>query len=282
MRNLINFILRNSHWLVAIILIAFSFYLVFAHNSYQRSVYLTSANSVTGWLYSTSNNISSFFLLKKNNEMLLVRNAELEKRYHDLLAQLEKVSNTDTLEVKAFAIDTLVAPQFDFIPAGVVNLSFSGVNNFITLNKGASHGIKRDMGVISHKGVVGVVANVSSNFSVVIPVINPKFRMSAKLKNSENYGSVSWDGTNVRHAQLQDLPKHELFNKGDTVLTSFSRIFPRNTIIGFVHEMGKSRDDNFNTFNIQLATNFYTLQDVLVIKDMYYDEQQRLEDTLHQ
>jgi rod shape-determining protein MreC len=282
MRNLINFILRNSHWLVAIILIAFSFYLVFAHNSYQRSVYLTSANSVTGWLYSTSNNISSFFLLKKNNEMLLVRNAELEKRYHDLLAQLEKVSNTDTLEVKAFAIDTLVAPQFDFIPAGVVNLSFSGVNNFITLNKGASHGIKRDMGVISQKGVVGVVANVSSNFSVVIPVINPKFRMSAKLKNSENYGSVSWDGTNVRHAQLQDLPKHELFNKGDTVLTSFSRIFPRNTIIGFVHEMGKSRDDNFNTFNIQLATNFYTLQDVLVIKDMYYDEQQRLEDTLHQ
>jgi rod shape-determining protein MreC len=282
MRNLINFILRNSHWLVAIILIAFSFYLVFAHNSYQRSVYLTSANSVTGWLYSTSNNISSFFLLKKNNEMLLVRNAELEKRYHDLLAQLEKVSNTDTLEVKAFAIDTLVAPQFDFIPAGVVNLSFSGVNNFITLNKGASHGIKRDMGVISQKGVVGVVANVSSNFSVVIPVINPKFRMSAKLKNSENYGSVSWDGTNVRHAQLQDLPKHELFNKGDTVLTSFSRIFPRNTIIGFVHEMGKSRDDNFNTFNIQLATNFYTLQDVLVIKDMYYDEQQTLEDTLHQ
>lgn len=214
--------------------------------------------------------------------MLLVRNAELEKRYHDLLAQLEKVSNSDTLEVKAFAIDTLVAPQFDFIPAGVVNLSFSGVNNFITLNKGASHGIKRDMGVISQKGVVGVVANVSSNFSVVIPVINPKFRMSAKLKNSENYGSVSWDGTNVRHAQLQDLPKHELFNKGDTVLTSFSRIFPRNTIIGFVHEMGKSRDDNFNTFNIQLATNFYTLQDVLVIKDMYYDEQQRLEDTLHQ
>ena len=67
--------------------------------------------------------------------------------------------------------------------------------------------------------------------------------------------------------------KHELFNKGDTVLTSFSRIFPENTIIGFVHEMGKSRDDNFNTFNIQLATNFYTLQDVLVIKDMYYDEQ---------
>lgn len=282
MRNLFNFILRNSHWLVAILLIAVSFYLVFTHNSYQRSVYLTSANSVTGWFYTTSNNISSFFLLKRNNELLLARNAELEKRYYGLLAQLEILSSIDTLEVKAFAVDTVVTPKFDFIPAGVVNLSFSGINNFITLNKGASHGIKRDMGVISQQGVVGVVANVSANFSVVIPVINPKFRMSAKLKNSENYGSVSWDGNNVRQAQLQDLPKHELFHEGDTVLTSFSRIFPKNTIIGYVSDVGKSRDDNFNTFNIQLATNFYTLQDVLVIKDMYYDEQQSLEDTLHQ
>lgn len=282
MRNLFNFILRNSHWLVAILLIATSFYLIFAHNSYQQSVYLTSANRVTGWFYTTTNNISSFFLLKKNNELLLERNAELEKRYYGLQSQMEKLATTDSLAVEAFAADSIATPKFDFIPAGVVNLSFSGVNNFITLNKGASHGIKRDMGVISQQGVVGVVANVSANFSVVIPIINPKFRMSAKLKNSENYGSVSWDGTNIRKAQLQDLPKHEIFHEGDTVLTSFSRIFPKNTIIGFVSDIGKSRDDNFNTFNVQLATNFYTLQDVLVINDMFYEEQQTLEETLQQ
>ena len=282
MRNLFNFILRNSHWLVAILLIAFSFYLIFANNSYQQSVYLTSANRVTGWFYTATNNVSSFFLLKKNNELLLARNAELEKRYYGLQSLMEKLTTTDSLEVKAFVADSIATPKFDFIPAGVVNLSFSGVNNFITLNRGSSHGVKRDMGVISQQGVVGVVANVSPNFSVVIPIINPKFRMSAKLKNSENYGSVSWDGSNIRKAQLQDLPKHEIFHEGDTVLTSFSRIFPKNTIIGIVSDMGKSRDDNFNTFNVQLATNFYTLQDVLVIKDMFYDEQQALEKTLQQ
>lgn len=282
MRNLFNFILRNSHWLVAILLIAFSFYLIFAHNSYQRSVYLTSANRVSGWFYTNANNVSSFFLLKKNNELLLARNAELEKRYYGLQSLMEKLTTSDSLVVEAFVADSIATPKFDFIPAGVVNMSFSGVNNFITLDKGASHGIKRDMGVISQQGVVGVVANVSPNFSVVIPIINPKFRISAKLNNSENYGSVSWDGSNIRKAQLQDLPKHELFHEGDTVLTSFSRIFPKNTIIGFVSEIGKSRDDNFNTFNVQLATNFSTLQDVLVINDMFYDEQQTLEETLQQ
>lgn len=282
MRNLFNFILRNSHWLLAILLVAFSFYLVFAHNSYQRSVYLTSANNVTGWFYDTSNHITSFFYLKKNNAQLLERNAELEKKYYDLQALLDSVIASDSMVVEAFAPDSITTPQFNFIPAEVVNLSFSGVNNFITLNKGLSHGIRPDMGVISQQGVVGVVANVSPNFSVVIPVINPKFRLSARLKNSENYGSISWDGTNVRQAQLQDLPKHEVFHEGDTVLTSFSRIFPRNLIIGFVSNTGKSGDDNFNTFNVHLATNFYTLQDVLVINDMFYEEQQTLEETLKQ
>jgi len=280
MRNLFNFILRNSHWLVAILLVAFSFYLVFAHNSYQRSVYLTSANSVVGWFYAATNNVTSFFHLKKNNAQLLERNAELEKEFYALKAHLDSLLAPDSMVVQAFVRDSVASPQFDFIPAEVVNLSFSGVNNFITLNKGAAHGIKPDMGVISQQGVVGVVSNVSPNFSVVIPVINPKFRLSAKLKNSENYGSVSWDGKNIRQAQLRELPKHEVFQQGDTVLTSFSRIFPKNLIIGFVRDIGVSGDDNFNTFNMQLATDFYTLQDVLVIADMLYEEQKTLEETV--
>lgn len=195
---------------------------------------------------------------------------------------MNRMVNDGLTEVNAFISDSIAPSQFDFIPAEVVNLSFSGVNNFITLNKGTAHGIKPDMGVISQSGVVGVVSNVSRNFSVVIPVINPKFRLSAKMKNSENYGSISWDGKNVRNAQLRELPKHEVYREGDTVLTSFSRIFPKNLIIGFVSSIGESGDDNFNVFNIRLATNFYTLQDVLVINDLYHEEQKALEETLLQ
>lgn len=280
MRNLFNFIIRNSHWLLATLLVAFSFYLVFTHNSYQRSVYLTSANHVTGWFYSLSKDVTSFFHLKKNNQLLLERSAELEKEILVLKDRIDLLTAADSVEVNAFVSDTLPQPQFDFIPAEVVNLSFSGVNNFITINKGSQHGIKPDMGVISAGGVVGVVSVVLPKFSLVIPVINPKFRLSARLKNSENYGSLSWDGTSIGEAQLQELPKHEAFHKGDTVLTSFSRIFPRNLIIGFVSSEGRSKDDNFNTFNIQLATNFYSLQDVLVIDDTYHEEQKMLEETL--
>lgn len=281
MRNLFNFIVRNSHWLVAIALTAFSFYLVFSHNSYQRSVFLSSANNAVGWCYSVTNNITSFFHLKKNNQQLLEQNAQLENELYALKGRLDhQAVSGDSSKVEAFVNDTVEQMQFEFIPAEVVNLSFSGVNNFITLDKGTLHGVRPDMGVISHRGVVGVVSTVSDNFSMVIPVINPKFRLSAKLKNSENYGSVSWDGRNVQHAQLGELPKHESFQLGDTVMTSFSRIFPKRLVIGYVSGMGESKDDNFNTFNIRLATNFYSLQNVLIIRDSFYDEQKALEEEM--
>ncbi len=280
MRNLFNFIIRNSHWLLAIMLIAFSFYLIFTHNSYQRSVYLTSANNISGWMYKTSNNVTSFIHLRKNNQKLLERNAQLENEIHLLKTYIYNISDTVSTKINVFSEDSLDHSQFDYIPAEVVNLSFSGVNNFITLNKGSDHGVKSDMGVISQHGVVGVVSNVSSKFSVVIPIINPMFRLSGKLKNSDNYGSVSWNGKSIREAQLGELPKHEIFEIGDTVETSFSRIFPKKVIIGFVSDLGYSKDDNFNTFNIQLATDFYSLQDVFVIDDKLFVEQKELEKTL--
>ncbi len=277
MRNLFNFIIRNSHWMLAVLLIAFSFYLIFAHNSYQRSVYLTSANSVMGWVYNVSNNAISFIHLKKNNQLLLEQNALLESQLYQLKSQISKQEKEDTTELHAFVTDSVIQPQFNFIPAEVVNLSYSGSNNFITINKGLKDGVKPDMGVISQRGVVGVVSTATDNFSLVIPIINPMFRLSAKLNNSDNYGSLSWNGNNTKEAQLSELPKHEVYNEGDTVVTSFSRIFPKQLIIGYVRGLGESKDDNFNTFTVELATNFYSLQNVLIISDIYYEEQKELE-----
>ncbi len=281
MKNLISFILRHSSWLVAILLVAFSFYLVFTQNAYQRSVYLTSANNVSGWFSETSDKLTIFFNLNRTNKELVVRNTELVNELQKLKSFIEGMQ-TDSTKTNAFAGDSTHMPQFSFIPANVTNISFSGPNNFITVNKGLSDGVKPDMGVVSQNGVVGVVLTVSENYSLIIPIINPKFRVSAKLKGTENTGSISWNGNKLSIAQLSELPKHQVFQKGDTVLTSFSRIFPKDIVIGFVREQVSSKDDNFNTLNISLATDFSSLQSVWIIDDKYYPEQKQLERTLQQ
>ena len=172
MRNLLNYILRNSSWFLAIILIAFSIYLVFEHNSYQRSVYLSSSNRVTGEIYRVSNSVTSFFHLRSNNKELLKKNSQLERTVQLLKKENAALSN-DTAAIKSFTVDSIQPSQFEFIPANVVNISISKINNYITIDKGSMDGVKPDMGVISYDGVVGVVRSVSKHFAVIIPIINP-------------------------------------------------------------------------------------------------------------
>lgn len=280
MKNLFSFIIRNSPWLVAILLIAVSFYFLFSYNSYQRSVYLTSANRITGSLYDISNKALSFWYLSKNNKMLLQRNAQLEEELFSMKTYLWK-QHTDTLAANAFLLESSSDSQFSIIPAEVVNVSFFGHNNFMTVNRGSLHGVKPDMGVVSQTGgIVGVVLSVSAHFSVIIPIINPKFKLSGKLKNSDNTGSVSWNGKDLSVAQIGELPKHEVFQPGDTVLTSFSRIFPKDILIGYVVGQIPSKDDNFNTLNLRMATDFHSIRDVFIINDRYYEEQNRLETSI--
>lgn len=274
MRNLFQFILKNISWLVAIILITISLYLVFSQNSYQRSVYLSSANLITGKIYETSDKAASFFYLRKENYTLLERLAELEHELELTKEQLQ-LNELDTIHIGA----DLNEVRFDFIPAEVINISLSGINNFITINKGTLDGIQPDMGVVSHKGVVGVVHKVSRHYATVIPIINPQFRLSARLKNSDSSGSLMWDGKNISIAQLGELPKHERYNRGDTVVTSFSRIFPKDIILGYITEEVRSKDDNFILLDMKIATDFHALMNVLVIDDKQKEEIFELENT---
>ena len=279
MKALLYFFIRNAHWFLATLLIGFSFYLVFSFNSFHRSVFLSSANVVVGTTYTVFANVESFFQLRRNNAQLLERNIQLEKELQIIRAYMGSRLGLDSMEVQAFVRDSIDAEtqRFDFISARVVYASTTALNNYITIDRGAAHGIRRNMGVISNEGIVGIVSEVGQRFSVVLPVINPRFRLSARLQQSENVGSIAWSGANAHEAQLIELPRHEFFRRGDTVVTSFSRIFPQNLVIGFVTGQSETIDGNFNTFTIRLATNFNTLQQVFVIEDRHFDEQSELE-----
>lgn len=209
----------------------------------------------------------------------MAKNAQLEKELLDWKNRYSSV-DADSMTLDVFATDSTYHSQFNFIPAEVINVSFSGANNFLTLDKGTLHGVKADMGVISQTGVVGVVLKASRNASVVIPVINPKFRLSAKLYRWDNTGSISWNGNNIKIAQLNELPKHQPYEVGDTVVTSFSSIFPKEIVIGFVTGIGKAKDDKFNTLDLKLATDFHSIQHVLIIEDNFFEEQKELEEAI--
>lgn len=152
--------------------------------------------------------------------------------------------------------------------AHVINNTIARPHNYITIEKGSLDGIRPEMGVVDQNGVVGIVNIVGPHTARVISLLNPHLRLSAKVKGSEQLGSLVWKGKDSRRAVLEELPRHAKFHRGDTIVTSgFSTAFPEGVPIGRIVSAVRERDDNFYALNVELFTDFSTLSTVRVIDD---------------
>lgn len=269
MNNLINFIIRKSHWFLFVILEVISFVLLFRFNNYQGSIYFTSANAVAGSINEAKGDIKSYFNLRATNEALLDRNTTLQLEIEQLKERLS-----------AAALDTTTIPlsNFEVKRARVIKNSINKPDNYITLNKGRKDGIFPDMGVIGPEGIVGIVYMTSENRAIVISLLNSKSNISCKVKNSNYFGNLTWDGGDPQYASLKDIPRHATFHKGDTIVTSgYSAVFPEGIPVGVIENVTNSDDGLFYNLYVELFTDFGILSDVRVINDRFREEERELE-----
>lgn len=270
MRELFDFFIRNSKWFVYAIFVVASCMLLFQGNPYHHHVIFTSANSVASTVYATGNNVTSYFKLRDINEDLNRRNASLEKEVINLREQLQRFAEanyTDTLDTEAAGID-----HFDFIVARVINNSISHPFNYLTLDKGTDDGVRAEYGVIDQNGVVGIVSVASKRYARVISLLNPNLRLSCKIKDSDYFGSLVWDGDDPTTALLEELPRHTTFNPGDTIVTGYSAVFPTGLPVGVIIDDGRRHNENFFTLKIRLLADFTALGNVQIVKNNYAEE----------
>lgn len=278
MRNLINFLLKNSSWFVFIFLEIVCFYFIFSDNPYQRSIFFNSSNELTGRVYAISGNVVSYFGLRSENQDLLERNAQLQVEIANLKEYIHS-QNNDSLMTEALIKEvSAINSKQQFIRARVERNSVSLVNNYITINKGTNDGVEEDMGVISQQGIVGVVRSVSLNYAIVQPILNPHSQFSGKVLNSNTAGTLVWNGEDPRYAYLTEYPKYDKFQIGDTIVTSgFSDFFPEGLMIGTVEDYKSETNDDFYSLKVKLSTDFGALKNVLVFQNKD-KEQKELEE----
>ena len=275
MRNLLNFFLKYNYWFLFILLEVISLALLFRFNNYQGSVFFTSSNQVAGMAYEAANNVTGYFHLKSINNDLVQKNVELELQMEHLRSVLMELTS-DSTELERMKSDALEG--YDIYRANVINNSLTHVDNYITLDKGENDGIRSEMGVINGSGVVGIVYQTSANYSVVIPILNSKSSISCKIKQSDYFGFLKWDGGSSRYATVKDMPRHSLFSLGDTIVTSgHSAVFPGGIPIGTVEDMSDSHDGLSYLLKVKLFTDFGRLNDVRVIAQKGQEEQLELE-----
>lgn len=270
MRDLLDFLFKYSKWLLFVIYVVASCVLLFRNNPYQHHIFLTSANTVSATVYGTAENVTSYFHLRDINDDLQAQNARLEAE----LLELQKKLGKYELEASFDSImNDTIKLQYDFILADVISNSITRGHNYITIEKGRRDGIKPEMGVVDQNGVVGVVNVVGEHASRIISLLNPKMRLSCKIKGSEYFGSLVWDGKNPEEAVLEEMPRHEKFKKGDTIVTSgYSALFPPGIPVGTIVSHAKEHDDNFYALRIKLFTDFNRLSTVRVITNDMNEE----------
>lgn len=268
MQQIINFIFKNSILLLFLLLLSISLTLTIQSHSYHRSRAVSSANAVSGYVYGKINDVEEYLSLKDQNEALAAENARLKK----MLFNTQDTANTPPVELPD------VLGKYTVIQSKVISNSYSVPENYLTINSGRKQGIKPDMGVVSSLGVVGIIENTSKGYATVISILNTKFRLDAKIKKNNHFGTLTWNGKNTGFAQLIDVPRLATVRKGDTIVTGAeSRIFPENIPIGTIEKIYIDKKTNYFTLDVRLFNDMTSLGHVYVIENKDRDEIIQLE-----
>ena len=266
MQQLINFIQKYRYFLFFLFLEFIAFQLIINNLSFHKSKFISSASSITGGFYNKINTISDYFQLDIENKELLNENLILRNK-------LEKLSqNIDTVAVSKIFNKTKFSQRYSYFQGRVEKNQFRNNYNFLTINLGEKDSITPEMGVINSKGILGITENVLQSYSRVRSILNKNSKINAKLKNSNYFGTLTWDGLDYNITQLMDIPRQAKLKVGDTIITGgMSSIFPEGIPIGrvnnIVNELSIKR-----IINIQLFNDMSNLKNIYVVKD--FDKQQ--------
>ncbi|MBQ4295870.1 MAG: rod shape-determining protein MreC [Prevotella sp.] len=276
MRNLIEFLKKYHYWFLFVLLEVVSLVLVFQYNNYQGSVWFTSANYLSGLTLETDAWLHSFVGQGDANQMLTERNLLLEREVALLREQLsEERHKHDSTYVDKGITPGLEA--YKLIPAKVISNSINKADNLLTIDKGRYDGVHPDMGVACGNGVVGVVYMSSRHYSVVLSALNFRSNISCTVKGKGYFGYLHWSGGPSDIAYVDDIPRHALFENGDTITTSgYSSMFPPGVMVGTILSKEDSRDGLSYRLKVKMTTDFGNLRDVCVIDDAAVKEQLEL------
>lgn len=265
MRNLIALFVRYGSFLTFIFLEIVCFYFIVNFNSSQRDIWLNSSSLFSGKILDQRNQISEYLALEDINDKLQEENAKLKSE----LIKLKGYGNE---------LDIDTSYQFELIPASIINQEYRNRNNYITLNKGASDNVSKDMGVITPDGIVGIIKNTSANYARAISLLNTQARISALVKNTDFFGDLVWDGNDPSIMTLEAIPRYAGVQIGDTIVTSgYSSIFPKDLMIGTIDNFEPKEGTSYLSINVMLNTKMARLNKVYIISNTQREEILELE-----
>lgn len=258
MQQIVNFILRNKTFLLFALLLFISMLLTIQSHNYHRSRFINSANFLSGGIFNASNNVSDYFGLRDQNKILQEENNQLKSILY----------NTEGNNISTDIDRNHFYKHYRFSAAQIIRNSYAVSNNILLINKGQNDSIKQDFGVVSSKGIIGIIENTNAKYATVLSILNTTSSISGQLKKTNHFGSIKWDGKSPNFIQLSEIPKIAPVAQGDTIVTSGrSAIFPKGIPVGVISDYKLDTAENYYEIEVALFNDMTNIEHVYIIEN---------------
>lgn len=276
MAFLLRLFSKNALFVFFLFLQIIALVLMFTRNSMQQSFIAAQTAAVNSRVSGYIDAGASYLKLKQTNEDLVKQNKIL----------LEQVYGKDVTKYPKIirVTDTAKGGQiYTFVDGEVVFNSINRKDNYFTINRGRNSGVFPKMGVIAPNGIAGIVINTTNNYALVQSALSVnRIRISAALKKSGYFGTLTWRGEDSRTMHLSDVPKYVPLMVGDTVVTDGkSSIFPQGIMVGKIAGYQVDNKTGFWDISVELSERMGKLNKVFVVKNLKKMEVQKITDTLN-
>lgn len=190
----------------------------------------------------------------EKSDLYLARIEELENEIDDLKENLDLETITGYKEINAT----------------VVNRNVGSWYNNITINKGKKAGIKEGMAVITNKGLIGKIINVS-NFTSTVKLLatdelSNKISVKIQLDDKNVYGLLTSYDKKKNIYLVEGISDNDEINVGSKVVTTgLSEIFPSGILVGEVKKVTKDKYELAKALEVTPAVDFDDINIVTVL-----------------
>jgi len=265
MKTLLLFIWKHSFFFMFLILEGVAALLIVSNNNYQRAGFINASNGFTASILSASNSFTHYIGLIETNESLAKENAQLR----ELIAANQNKHDDSIYDFS----DSIHQVHYRYQEANIISNSFQKRNNYLIIDKGLASHIEPSMGVITSNGIVGIVKDVSENFSTVISVLHSKSAIDVKIKSNGYTGTLVWQGQDYTYGKVKNIPSHVHITKGDTITTSGnSSIFPDNILVGTISNFQLDDGASFYDIELKFSVNYNKVKHVYIINNTLKEE----------
>ena len=208
--------------------------------------------------------IYPFTALNKEKNQVQTESYTIQKNKNETLEK-------EIAELKEVLDLNKTLTEYEPVNATVLSRNKSYWLQTITIDKGKSSGLMKDMAVMTKKGLIGKITKVYDNCSEVklLTANDEKFKVSITIKTGEVDHYAILDGYDKKTGLIKatGIDKMITIQQGDTVLTSgLGSMFPSGLFIGTVERVENDKYNLSKTAYIKTTQDYRSIHYVTVLK----------------